>query len=207
MSTAASEEWPSRPLPIHRRAGPPGHAPSGGTARAGAAPRSLRAGAAGLLLPCLLAWMPAALAQDDPAKPVRPAASETLPTGSVVRLLGREVTGPGGQVVAQVVNVLVDAAGLPRAAILDYGGFLGVGKRRIAVAWRALRFAPGQQAGAISLALGPDQLTNFPEFKPDGPLVVAAPPEAAPAPPEAAPAPLEAAPAPPEAAAPAAARD
>ena len=95
----------------------------------------------------------------------------------MLRLLGRDVTGPGGQVVAQIMNVLVDAAGQPRAAILDYGGFLGVGKRRIAVVWRALRFAPDQAAGAITLGLSQDQLKNAPEFKPDGPLLAAAPPE------------------------------
>ena len=87
------------------------------------------------------------------------------------------MTGPKGEVVAQMINVLVDAAGQPRAAVLDYGGFLGVGKRRIAVAWRALRFAPDQQAGGIILGLGPEQLKAVPEFKPEGPLVVAAPPE------------------------------
>ena len=125
----------------------------------------------------LLACMPKAGAQAQP--PSAPAAvSETIHPGSVLRLLGRDVAGPDGEKVAQVINVLVDAAGRPRAAILDYGGFLGVGKRRIAVAWRALRFAPGQAAGAITLGLSPEQLKNFPEFRPDGPLVVAAPPHA-----------------------------
>lgn len=90
------------------------------------------------------------------------------------------MTGPKGEVIAQIINVLVDASGQPRAVILDYGGFLGVGKRRIAVAWRVLRFAPDQAAGAITLDLTPDQLKSFPEFKPAGPLVVAAPPDAAP---------------------------
>lgn len=105
------------------------------------------------------------------------AASESIPAGSVIRVLGRDVTGPKGEVMAQVINILVDAAGQPRAAILDYGGFLGVGKRRIAVAWGVLRFAPDEKAGTITLGLGPDQLKNFPEFKPEAPLVVAAPPE------------------------------
>lgn len=181
------------------------------------------AGAIGLALLCLLAGAAAAQAPEPPAQspaasapqsappaapaaPVQLAVSETIPAGSVLRLLGRDVIGPSGQVVAQIVNVVVDAAGQPRAAILDYGGFLGVGKRRIAVVWRALRFAPDQATGAITLAFSQDQLKNAPEFKPDGPLLAAAPPE--PAPPEpAASEPAAAAPAAPAAAEPPAAQE
>jgi hypothetical protein len=175
---------------------PPGKAVPPPVARATHGPRPA-AGATGLALACLLAGAAAAQAPDQPAPPPgQPAATETIPPGTVLRLLGRDVTGPGGQVVAQIMNVLVDATGQPRAAILDYGGFLGVGKRRIAVAWRALRFAPDQAAGAITLALSQDQLKNAPEFKPDGPLLAAAPPEAAPA--EPAPEPVVPEPAAPE---------
>jgi hypothetical protein len=94
-----------------------------------------------------------------------------------VRVLGRDVKGPAGQVVAQVVNVLVDGSGRPLAAVLDYGGFMGVGKRRIAVAWRALSFAPGGTpgGGGITLALTRDQLKGFPDHKDGEPIVVAAP--------------------------------
>nr|WP_264185418.1 PRC-barrel domain-containing protein [Roseicella aerolata] len=100
-------------------------------------------------------------------------------------MLGREVKDKTGEVVAQVVNLLVDAAGEPRAAILDYGGFLGVGKRRIAVAWRALRFTPGATTGAVTLELDREQLKNFPEYKPDAPILAAVPPLEAEAPPAA----------------------
>ncbi len=107
-----------------------------------------------------------------------PAAREVIPDGTAVRVLGRDVKGPSGQVVAQVVNVLVDGAGRPLAAVLDYGGFMGVGKRRIAVAWRALGFAPGGTpgGGGITLALTRDQLKAFPDHKDGEPVVVAAPP-------------------------------
>lgn len=132
----------------------------------------------------LLAWANSASAQPSATAPAPPPApplaqTETIAAGSVLRLLGRDVLGPKGEVVAQVMNVLVDAAGQPCAAVLDYGGFLGVGKRRIAVAWTALRFAPDSKAGAITLALGPDQLKSVPEFKPEGPLVIATLPAAA----------------------------
>ncbi len=135
---------------------------------------------------CLLAWAPALRAQEPPrAPPAPPAQGEGIAPDSVVRLLGREVKDKTGEVVAQIVNLLVDAAGEPRAVILDYGGFLGVGKRRIAVAWRALRFAPGAGTGAVTLELDREQLKNFPEYKPDVPILAAVPPPEAAAPPAA----------------------
>ncbi len=122
-----------------------------------------------LLLALLaLALRPAsAVAADAPVPP--PAVQEQLVPKLALRVIGRDVKGPGGVVVAQVMNVLVDEDGQPRAAVLDYGGFMGVGRRRIAVAWRALQFAPD----GIALGLSRDQLRNFPEYK-DGEAVVVA---------------------------------
>jgi hypothetical protein len=118
-------------------------------------------------------------AEGDPAS-APPAARERLPDGTTLRVLGRDVKGPSGEVVAQVVNVLVDGSGRPVAAILDYGGFMGVGKRRIAVAWRTLSFAPGGTpgpgGGGMTLSLSRDQLKGFPDHKDGEPVVVAAPP-------------------------------
>ena len=133
-----------------------------------------------LLLASALAVAPPAApsaAEDDVALTAF-AARELIPDGTAVRVLGRDVKGPSGQVVAQIVNVLVDGSGRPLAAVLDYGGFMGVGRRRIAVAWRALSFAPGATpgGGGITLALSRDQLRTFPDHKDGEPIVVAAPP-------------------------------
>jgi hypothetical protein len=177
-----------------------GAPPAGGShsaarlSRGPGAARRLARCAAGASLACLLAWTAAAEdspAQQPQAQPGPPALSERLEPGSVVRLLGRDVKGASGEVVAQIVNLLVDASGAPRAAILDYGGFLGVGKRRIAVAWRALAFAPGEGAGTITLSLDREQLKNFPEYKPEGPVFAAVPPAEDPAPVATDPAPVD----------------
>lgn len=170
------------PKPIRPAAGrpmPPPEPPR-------AASRSGRRGgwrAAGLLPLLTLSLAPQALAAegDPPAPP--PAAREQFSVEATVRLLGRDVRGPSGDVVAQIANVLVDGAGQPVVAVLDYGGFMGVGRRRIAVVWRALRFAPGEsQEGAITLGLTRDQLKDFPEAKRGEPTVAAAPAAAAAAP-------------------------
>jgi PRC-barrel domain len=131
------------------------------------------------LLAALLASAPSVTACVAEELAAPPAARARIPPGAALPLLGRDVKGPSGQVVAQIVNVLVDEAGRPLAAVLDYGGFLGVGRRRIAVAWEALRFAPGQQDGTITLDLTREQLKDFPEHKKGEPVVAGAPAPAA----------------------------
>ena len=107
---------------------------------------------------------------------VPPAAARArIPRGAALPLLGRDVRGPSGQVVAQIVNVLVDEAGRPLAAVLDYGGFMGVGKRRIAVAWEVLRFAPGEQDGTIALASDAGPAEGLPGAQARRTVVAAAP--------------------------------
>jgi hypothetical protein len=148
-------------------------------------PLPLRYVAAGLSV--LLPALAHAAEGDPPAAPTAPqapaaqpsppegppATRETLEAGSAFRTLGLDVKGPSGIVVAQLVNILVNAEGQPVAAILDYGGFLGVGKRRIAVAWRVLRFT----REGIELGLSREQLRGFPDFKESEPAVLAVPPE------------------------------
>jgi hypothetical protein len=60
-----------------------------------------------------------------------------------------------------------------RAAVIDFGGFLGVGSRKIVVEWNALHFAHVADKGdSITLELTKDQVTAAPEYKEDKPIVV-----------------------------------
>jgi PRC-barrel domain len=88
-------------------------------------------------------------------------------------VLGKEVRSAANENMGRIVDVIVDRAGQVKAAIIDFGGFLGVGSRKIAVAWNALRF-PGdaKQGDRISLELTRDQVRAAPEFKEDKPVVV-----------------------------------
>ena len=64
-------------------------------------------------------------------------------------------------------------AGHVRAAIIDFGGFLGVGSRKIAVDWNALRFHPDSaKRDVITLELTRDQVKAAPEYKDKQPVVV-----------------------------------
>lgn len=91
-------------------------------------------------------------------------------------VLGAEVKSAAGADMGHIVDVLADETGRPRAAIIDFGGFLGVGTRKIAVAWRALCFGRVQKHGVMLPDLTPDQLKSAPEYKaPEQPVAVITP--------------------------------
>ena len=86
-------------------------------------------------------------------------------------VLGRQVRSSAGEDMGRVVNVVVDQSGQVRAAIIDFGGFLGVGNRKIAVDWNALHFALDKK-DPIILDLTRDQVKAAPEYKDGRPLVL-----------------------------------
>jgi hypothetical protein len=115
-------------------------------------------------------------AQSSPAAPVAPAppASVTILNDHEVEgILGREVVSSAGEDMGRIVDVLVDRHGQVRAAIIDFGGFLGVGSRKIAVDWNALHFPPPAKSEAkITLDLTRDQVKAAPEYQEGKPVVV-----------------------------------
>ena len=86
--------------------------------------------------------------------------------------LGKEVRSGTGENLGRIVDVLVDQGGQVRAAVIDFGGFLGVGSRKIVVDWGALHFALAHERDRISLNLTRDQVSAAPEYKPGQPIVV-----------------------------------
>ena len=64
----------------------------------------------------------------------------SLPAGTAIGILGQRVFYAGGTEIGRLVDVLVDPGGQPVAGVIDVGGFLGVGTRRVAVGWSLLHF-------------------------------------------------------------------
>jgi len=95
-----------------------------------------------------------------------------LPYQDVQAVLGKEVRSSADEDMGRIVDVLVDQAGHVRAAVIDFGGFLGVGNRKVVVDWSALHFAPADQPDRISLDLTRNQVKQAPEYKPGKPVVV-----------------------------------
>ena len=81
------------------------------------------------------------------------------------RILGKEVRSASDQAMGRIVDLLVDEAGQPRAAIIDFGGFLGVGTRKIAIDWSTLRFDTAKPNTAVVVALDRDAIKAAPEYK------------------------------------------
>jgi PRC-barrel domain protein len=112
-------------------------------------------------------------AQPSPA-PTVPPAETILNNHEVEGILGREVVSTAGENMGHIVDVIVDRSGQVRAAIIDFGGFLGVGSRKIAVDWNALHFPPPAQSSdaKIALELSRDQVKAAPEYQEGKPIVV-----------------------------------
>jgi hypothetical protein len=111
------------------------------------------------------------------AKPAQPTAPVTkVPADKVVAILGQPVIGPLGTEVGRLVDVLVGQNGQPQAAVIDFGGFMGVGSRKIAVHWNTLHFNPGDPKYPIVLDLLPEQIKAAPAYQGESkpaPVVVA----------------------------------
>ncbi|MBR1123729.1 PRC-barrel domain-containing protein [Bradyrhizobium lablabi] len=124
------------------------------------------------------------LTQKEPTQkePAAPPAKEPAPPPSVTvigardahGILGREVrSASNNENMGRIVDVIVDRTGTVRAAVIDFGGFLGVGSRKIVVDWSALHFSRIANKGdTVTLELNKEQVTAAPEYKEDTPLIV-----------------------------------
>jgi hypothetical protein len=91
----------------------------------------------------------------------------------VSTILGKSVRSNADEDMGRIVDIIVSRDGQARAAVIDFGGFLGIGMRKIAVDWRALNFAPaGKPAGTITVDLTRNQVRLAPEYKRGEPVVV-----------------------------------
>jgi hypothetical protein len=110
---------------------------------------------------------------------------QTVAPEDAEAILGQRVTDANGKDLGRLVDVLVDEAGQPQAAVIDFGGFLGVGNRKVAVHWSTLHFKPSDPKRHIELDMTPDQIKAAPEYlntgKPAPVVTPAAPADAAPA--------------------------
>lgn len=109
------------------------------------------------------------------APPQQGTPATVLDTSDYESLLGRSVRSAQGDELGRVIDVIIDKEGHPRAAIIDFGGFLGVGTRKIAVDWRALRFTSDGKERRLSVALTRNQVRVSPEYKSGEPIVVLGP--------------------------------
>ncbi len=108
-----------------------------------------------------------------PATPAPPPSVTIIGARDAHGVLGRDVRSTTDEDMGRIVDVIVDRAGMVRAAVIDFGGFLGVGSRKIVVDWNALHFGRiANKSDSITLELTKEQVTAAPEYKEDTPIVV-----------------------------------
>jgi hypothetical protein len=116
---------------------------------------------------------PKATAPASPKEPAPPASVTIIGAREAHGVLGRDVRSAANEDMGHIVDVIVDRSGTVRAAVIDFGGFLGVGSRKIVVDWKALRFGRvADKSDAVTLELTKDQVKAAPEYKEDTPIVV-----------------------------------
>jgi len=132
-----------------------------------------------LLGMALAAAAPPAMSAEERSATAPPEASAPAPWVSVLNnqdvqgILGKEVRSSADESMGRVVDILVDRGGQARAAVIDFGGFLGVGSRKIVVDWGALRFwRVANKRDSITLELTKAQVAAAPEYKEDAPVIV-----------------------------------
>jgi hypothetical protein len=132
-----------------------------------------------VLVVILLIASTAAQAQNDTTSPQPPKEPAPPPSVTVIGardahgVLGRDVRSAADEDMGRIVDVIVDRVGQVRAAVIDFGGFLGVGSRKIVVDWNALHFGRiANKRDSITLELTKEQVTAAPEYKEDTPIIV-----------------------------------
>jgi hypothetical protein len=131
-----------------------------------------------ILLTAVLASTPIlAVASAQGTDPQKPAVTTTtvpeaepsvtiLGSRQAQSVLGKEVRSSANENMGRIVDVIVDRSGKVRAAVIDFGGFLGVGSRKIAVDWNTLRFdIDSNKRDLVTLELTRDQVKAAPEYK------------------------------------------
>ena len=108
-----------------------------------------------------------------PPAPAPPASVTIIGPREAHGVLGRDVRSAAEEDMGHIVDVIVDRSGTVRAAVIDFGGFLGVGSRKIVVDWNALHFGHvAETSDSITLELTKAQVAAAPEYKEDAPIVV-----------------------------------
>lgn len=124
---------------------------------------------------------PAETTSQTPSPSAEPGISVTTGDGTpatviddrdVEGILGKNVRSSAGEDMGQIIDVIVNRDGQVRAAVIDFGGFLGVGSRKIAVDWHALSFPADGVIDHVILNLTRDQVRLAPEYRSGEPLVV-----------------------------------
>lgn len=89
-----------------------------------------------------------------------------VPLQSAQSLVGTNVVGANGKDAGEVENLLIDRGGQVRGAVVEWGGFLGIGERRAVVPINRIQFGAGNNDRA-RLEMTREQLEQLPRYERD----------------------------------------
>jgi len=83
-------------------------------------------------------------------------------------LVGKEVYGADDQSIGEVSDLVLEKDGGTRVALIDVGGFLGIGEKTVAVPFDELHFTQAENGvdSKVTVAMSQDQLEQMPTYKP-----------------------------------------
>ena len=107
-----------------------------------------------------------------PKEAVPPPSVTIIGARDAYGVLGRDVRSPTDEDMGRIIDVIVDRAAPVRAAVIDFGGFVGSAAKNRRRLERAHFGRVANKDDSITLELTKDQLTAAPEYKEDTPIVV-----------------------------------
>lgn len=100
-------------------------------------------------------------AQDKPK--LRPPADRTYHLYKASELMGKNVTNPKGENIGEIKDIVIDVdRGRIAYAVLDFGGFLGIGDKYFAIPWSSLGLT--DDGKKFTLDADKNRLKNAPGF-------------------------------------------
>jgi sporulation protein YlmC with PRC-barrel domain len=81
-------------------------------------------------------------------------------------LIGQEVFGAEEESIGEISDLVLDQDGETRVALIDVGGFLGVGEKRVAIPFNEIQISQeGEEEPRVVVAYGQADLESFPTYE------------------------------------------
>jgi len=85
------------------------------------------------------------------------------------QVIGAAVYNPASEKVGSISDLLLDNKGAPIAAVVNTGGFLGIGGKKVTVDFKSLQFVRTDDGDRVIAPVAKEQLKMAAEFKPYNP--------------------------------------
>jgi sporulation protein YlmC with PRC-barrel domain len=85
-------------------------------------------------------------------------------------LIGKPLYGPEDESIGEISDLVMQEDGETRVALIDVGGFLGIGEKTVAIPFEEIKVEKGTEADAepkLMVAMTKDQLETLPEVETD----------------------------------------